>query len=143
MNCDTYEEQLSAWMDNEINDEETKSLFGHLHGCQACREAFRSAQRLRLNLREEQPPMAPAELDEKVMSLIPRPRIYAGDRKAIRIVAWRRRVSLPLPVAAVVALLLMIGSAAISLKLFESQKTQTQTIYITTLPAVDVYGPTP
>ena len=143
MNCDKYEEQLSALMDNELKDEEAKSLFGHLNSCEACREAFRSAQELRSNLREVVPPMAPAELDEKVMSLIPHTRTYAGDRKAIRIVAWRRRISLPLPVAAVLAILLMVGSAALSLKVFESQRTQTQTIYITTLPAVDVYGPTP
>jgi anti-sigma factor RsiW len=132
---------MSALMDNELSDQEAKSLFGHLNSCEECREAFRSAQELRSNLKEQLPPIAPAELDEKVMSLIPHPRTYVGDRKAVRIVVWRRRISLPLPVAAVLALLLIIGSAAISFKVIDSQKNQT--IYITTLPAVDVYGPTP
>jgi anti-sigma factor RsiW len=143
MNCNRYEEQMSALMDSELGDEEAKSLFGHLNSCEGCREAFRSVQALRSDLREQVPPMAPAELDEKILSLIPHTRTYAGDRKAVRIVAWKRRISVPLPVAAVLALLLMVGSAALSLKVFESQRTQTQTVYITTLPAVDVYGPTP
>lgn len=143
MNCDVYEEQLSALMDNELGDEQAKSLFGHLNTCEACRGAFRSAQDLRSSLREQVPPMAPAELDQKIMSLIPHTKRYIGDRKAARIVGWRRRVSLPLPVAAIVAILLVLGSAALSYRLSETQKTQTQTIYITTLPAVEVYGPTP
>jgi anti-sigma factor RsiW len=143
MKCIEHEEQLSALMDNELRDEEAKLLFGHLNICDACRDAFRSAQEFRLNLKEQVPPMAPAELDEKIMNLIPHTKRYIGDRKAVRIVVWKRRVSVPLPVAAIMALLLVLGSAALSYRLSETQKTQTQTIYITTLPAVEVYGPTP
>ncbi len=143
MNCDVYVEQLSALMDNELGDDEARSLFGHLNTCDACRKALRSAQELRSGLREETPPMAPAELDEKIMGLIPHAKRYVGDRKALRIVGWRRRVSLPLPIAAIIAFLLVLGSAALSYKLSEAQETQKQTIYITTLPAVEVFGPTP
>ncbi|MCX6143362.1 MAG: zf-HC2 domain-containing protein [Ignavibacteriales bacterium] len=135
MTCETYEEQISALIDHELKDEETEVLFAHLSTCRRCRHSLQSVLDLRSDFGEQVPPMAPKELDEKVLQSETRPKLYAGDRKPMTLQVWKRRISIPMPVAAAMAIVLVAGTIVLT-----SLWTSPQTIYVTTLPTVEVRG---
>jgi len=135
MTCDTYEEQISALIDHELKDEETGMLFAHLSTCRTCRNSLQSVLDLRSDLGEQVPPMAPKELDEKVLHSETRPKLYDGDRKPMTLLVWKRRISMPVPIAAAITIVLIAGGVALS-----SLMSKTQTVYITAFPAVEVRG---
>lgn len=144
MTCDMYEEQLSALIDNELLEGEAESLFKHLSTCPVCRLSLRLALQLRSDLNEEEPPMAPKELDEKVLQVVSNAKRDGRDRRAMPIMRWKRRISMPLPVAAAVYVILVAAGVTLSLLWSQSEKTpsetQIHTVYVTTLPAVEVQG---
>jgi anti-sigma factor RsiW len=142
MTCEMYEEQISALIDHELKDEETGVLFLHLSSCSGCRHSLQSVLDLRSGLVEQVPPMAPNELDEKVLTRMVAFQRAKADRKAIRGFAWQGRISAPMPVAAVVALLLMIGSFLLSNVWFgsagQSAKENASVMYLSVVPTVEV-----
>jgi anti-sigma factor RsiW len=142
MTCETYEEQTSALIDHELNDAETEMLFVHLSTCRTCRHSLQSVLDLRSGLTEQVPPMAPKELDEKVMKRTARAQRAKVDRPAIRGLAWQGRISAPMPVAAGIVLLLMIGSFLLSTvwsgSMQRSAKEDPQLVYLTVVPTVEV-----
>jgi anti-sigma factor RsiW len=135
MTCETYEVQISAMIDHELKDEETGFLFAHLSTCRNCRQSLQSVLDLRSDLGEEVSPMAPKELDEKVLTALPSAKHQAADRKPIHGHIWKRSISVPMPVAATIAAILVAGTIVLS-----SLWMNPQTIYVTTLPAVEVRG---
>ena len=135
MTCDVYEEHVSALVDNELKEEEMVLLFGHLESCPSCRHSLQTVLNLRSDLGEDVPPLAPKELDEKVLLSVTRTKLYDGDRKPMRLLLWKRRISMPLPIAASIMIVLIAGSVALS-----SLWSKTQTVYVTTLPVVEVHG---
>jgi anti-sigma factor RsiW len=135
MTCEQYEEQVSALIDHELTDDETQVLFAHLSTCPTCRRSLQSVLDLRSDLGEEVSPMAPKELDEKVLSLMPMTKRLEADRKPVRGHIWKRRITVPMPVAATIAAILVAGTIVLS-----SLWMNPQTIYVTTLPAVEVRG---
>jgi anti-sigma factor RsiW len=135
MTCELYEEWISALIDRELKDEETGELFAHLSTCLKCRRSLECVLDLRSDLADEVPLLAPKELDEKVLRGETRPKLYAGDRKPMALLLWKRRISIPLPIAASIMIVLIAGSVALS-----SLWSKTQTVYITTLPVVEVRG---
>jgi anti-sigma factor RsiW len=130
-----YEEQISALIDHELGDEEMGVLFAHLSICRTCRHSLQTVLDLRSDLAQQIPPMAPKELDEKVLQSDGRSTRYAGDRKPMRLVVWKRRISMPVPIAATIMIILIAGSVALS-----SLWSKTQTVYVTALPVVEVQG---
>jgi anti-sigma factor RsiW len=144
MTCELYEERLSALVDNELPEGEAESLFRHLSACLDCRQSLRRALELRSDLKEEVPPMAPKELDERVLQVVSNAKRYSGNRRAMPILRWKRRISLPLPVAAALSVILV--AAGVTLSMLWSRpgnapsETQIQTVYVTTLPAMEVQG---
>jgi anti-sigma factor RsiW len=142
MTCEVYEEQLSAMIDHELKDEAMETLFLHLSTCRACRHALQANLDLRSDLADHVPPMAPAELDEKVLTRVAVAQRAKVDRKAIASSVWQRRVSAPLPIAAGFVLLLMIGSLLLSSMWStsgpRSAKEDPQLVYLTLMPTVEV-----
>ncbi|MEK9139243.1 MAG: zf-HC2 domain-containing protein, partial [Bacteroidota bacterium] len=142
MTCEGYQEQVSQLIDNELGERESPALFGHLSMCAECRGFLHTTFRLRSGLQEHGPLLAPTHLDEKVLgpAIVKKGRV--PDRLVTPSILWKRRVSLPIPVAAAVIVLLMLGSIALSSLWFRDSEAgfQTQTIYVTTLPTVEVQG---
>jgi anti-sigma factor RsiW len=142
MKCEGYQEQLSALIDMELEDGEAEELFRHMSGCITCRSVLRSQLALRFALREDVPPVAPEDLDEKVFAAVRSQRQRESDRPAIPATIWRRRLSLRVPVVAVAACLLIVGSVVLSTIWAESNQTadvrQVQTVFLTAVPAVEV-----
>ncbi len=144
MTCDTYEEQISALIDHELKDEEAEVLFVHLSTCRTCRRSLQSVLDLRSDLGEQAPPMAPKELDEKILKRTRLAHRASKDRKAIPFHLWTGRISLPVTVAAIIMVFLIAGSLMVSSmtkqKLLPSPEGRVEAVYITTLPAVEVHG---
>ncbi|MGA3246529.1 MAG: zf-HC2 domain-containing protein [Bacteroidota bacterium] len=140
MNCVEYEEQVSALIDNELADQESELLFTHLSKCATCRATLRSELELRVSLKEDVPPLAPKELDEKVLSAVSRAEQQLDARKMTRKAVWQHHVSMPWPLAAAIAGLFLIGGLAVTSVWSPFNKTQVRTVYITALPTVEVNG---
>ena len=142
MKCDEYQEQVSALIDNELADRESELLFTHLSECAACRATLRSELELRANLREDIPPLAPKELDIRVLTAAKNRRPSEPDRIAIPAMIWQRRFSMRVPVVAAAAFLLIFGSVLLSAIWAESNQTadirRVQTVFLTAVPAVEV-----
>jgi anti-sigma factor RsiW len=143
MTCETYEEQISALIDHELMDEETGMLFAHLSTCWRCRHSLQSVLDLRSDLGEQVPPMAPKELDERILKRTRLAQRASKDRRAIPFRLWTGRISMPVPVAAVILVFLIAGSLMVSS--ITRQKPmppegRVEAVYITTLPAVEVQG---
>jgi anti-sigma factor RsiW len=144
MKCDEYQEQVSALIDNELVDQESELLFAHLSECAACRATLRSELELRANLKEDVPPLAPKELDEKVLSTMSKAEGQSKSRRVMRRAIWQRNVSMPWPLAAAIAGLFLIGGLAVTSVWSPFNKPpvepQVRIVYITALPTVEVHG---
>jgi anti-sigma factor RsiW len=142
MTCEHHEEQISALVDHELGDEESRGLFVHLSTCEMCRRSLQTVLDLRSDLHAQGSLTAPTEMDEKVISRITSAQRAQVDRKAIPRLAWHGRVSAPLPVAAGIALMLMIGSFLLSsvwpISTRPSAKENPEVLYMTIIPTVEV-----
>ncbi len=136
--CEEYEEQISQLIDHELGESSAPILFDHLAECTGCRRFLNTTLRIRSGLLEQGPISAPAQLDEKILGTVPVGRRAARDRLAIPGLLLKKRVSLPVPLAAAVVVLLMLGSILLSSLWLQSQGGGT--VYVTTMPAVEVQG---
>ena len=117
--------QISQYVDGELDPSAEREVFDHLSGCEECRGFLRRSIRLR------------ADMIAEPLRLQDRPKRNIDSRKALperyTRSGLRRRISLPVPIAAAITIVLIIGSLALS-----SLWSRTQTIYVTTFPAVEV-----
>jgi anti-sigma factor RsiW len=142
MRCEAYEEQISVMIDHELDDEQAGALFAHLGTCAACRRSLQSVLDLRSGLLEEMPPLAPKDLDARILKQWRLRHRAAADRTPVRLHLWTGRISLPVPVAAVILLFLIAGSLMVSSVGRQQQPMEgrVEAVYITTFPAVEVHG---
>ena len=117
--------QISLYVDGELDSSAEQEVFEHLGECEECRGFLRRSIKLRADMTRE-----PLYLQERPRSHVdshgPFPRQYT---KSI----LRRNVSLPVPIAAAIMIVLIAGSITLS-----SLRSKPQTVYVTRLPAVIV-----
>jgi anti-sigma factor RsiW len=77
MECQAIQEQLSAWLDDELSEAAGAALTAHLARCEACREEWRQLTALDDALGDLTAPV-PAGLAEKVAAQVRRPRRRSG-----------------------------------------------------------------
>ena len=132
MSCERAQEQVSLWIDAELEESAQAALFGHLEGCSECRRFLDSMVRFRkaaavdreeifLSAGEALPPRSPVPAEarrtdaggkptrrsQEAGQPGPRwPRVLAGG--------WRR---LPAPVAAGLAVILLAAGALLGARL--------------------------
>lgn len=141
MECTIVQEQLSAFIDGEADSASEPNLFSHLAGCGRCCEFFRDAQAVRSDILRSKPLRAPAGLDRRVLGaaapgLSPHQTAFSWYHRALH-----ARLSLPVPVAATIAILLI--ATVLSLVRGPSRGTLLpppirEVVYVMTLPAVNV-----
>jgi anti-sigma factor RsiW len=146
MNCTLYHEDVSRYIDRELDEGRIAVLFAHLAGCTGCREFLGSMMELRSTLHRIPPPGVPATLDRRIESIRP------GRRKSAPAVLdrvyswWNRRLLVPVPALAGTALLLLTA-ALVSFSLWQDARRATapglQVMYIMSLPTVEVEGIAP
>ena len=81
MECQAVKEQLSAWLDQELDAGVGAALTAHLKGCEACRREWRKLTALDAALGNLRAPV-PTGLAEKVVITLRRPRRRQGWQSA-------------------------------------------------------------
>lgn len=121
MTCEQYQMQIGQLLDSELRGEESSALFAHLSACSECRDFFQGSLQVGAELMNAEPISAPDELDERMRAagLIPTER--PSSRKTT---IWDLRIAFPLPAAASIALLLIIGSLFVAPALFHDPQPQ-------------------
>jgi predicted anti-sigma-YlaC factor YlaD len=120
-------EILSAYFDGEIAAPWGREVEAHLAACSLCRGTLAGMENTRRLLRGEEGPEARAPMERVRRRILAR----AGTANP-RVSAWRRQVSLPLPVAVLAAALLL--TLGISLAVLAS-RTSMGFIRVTRAPA--------
>jgi predicted anti-sigma-YlaC factor YlaD len=81
MECQAVKEQLSAWLDQELDAGAEAVLTAHLEGCEACRREWRQLRALDAALSKMAAPV-PLGLAERVAAKVRRPRRRQGWQSA-------------------------------------------------------------
>jgi predicted anti-sigma-YlaC factor YlaD len=81
MECQAVKEQLSAWLDQELDADVEAALAAHLNGCEACRREWWQLMALDAALGNLAAPV-PLGLAEKVAAEVRRPRRRQGWQSA-------------------------------------------------------------
>lgn len=105
MDCEHRQEQLGRLLDGEAPALDQGDLFAHLGGCDACRRWFDSVTRLRAAVGRDREDVGRAADAIPLPSLAPA--AVQRTRGAVRV--WR----LPVPMAAVLAIVLIAGGAMV------------------------------
>jgi len=143
MNCAAYHDDVSRYIDRELDESRTALLFAHLAGCTGCREFLGSMMGLRSTLHRLPTPSVPATLDRRIHAIRP------GRQKITPLLIdrvhawWNRRLLIPVPALAVTALLIL-SAVLVSFSLWQSARhspaPELQVMYIMSLPTVEVEG---
>ncbi len=99
-NCEDIRVLISAWLDGEATARESELVFEHLASCEACRNFLDELEAARHSLHSQLFPEDTESLDLRLLESL-----RAAARE--RVPWWRRRVFVPLPLAAAVVLALV------------------------------------
>ncbi len=113
MTHDDYQQHISLYVDHALNDKESSRLFAHLAGCSDCRTFMQIAMRVRSQIANEELAELPRSLDSRVLSTVARGKAAAA-RRAWYAPVWFTRISIPLPAAASLVFLIIVGSLLFS-----------------------------
>lgn len=106
MRCSRAQDELSAYLDEELDARAREELRGHLQGCAACRAALDELRRTVESVRALPPAAAPAGFREGVMAKLQEtPAPAAEPVETFRAPIWRRLW----PVAAAIFVAVMIS----------------------------------
>ncbi len=94
MNCDKAREQLTAYLDGELEGDRGTAVRGHLRTCDACRAMSADEAALRDGLRSLPPVDPPASLWANVQAQLAKEEVVESQRPA-----WKRAVSRWMPMA--------------------------------------------
>jgi len=108
-------EILSAWLDGEIDAPWDHALEVHVGSCQDCQSRLERLEATRRALLEAPMPDWRPAMERVRRSLIARG--LARDRP---VPVWRRRMSLPVPLAAAAILLVMLLAGALAVSVVQS-----------------------
>ena len=108
-------EILSAWLDGEIDSPWDRALEEHVGSCPDCRARLERLEGVRRSLLESPMPDWRPAMERVRSSLVSR---GLASEKAAPV--WRRRVSLPVPLAVAAALLVMVLAGALAVSVIRS-----------------------
>jgi anti-sigma factor RsiW len=120
MNHLHFQELISLHVDNEISDSESAELFGHLATCDACRKFLRTTMNIRSHIAQQELAEVPDSLDRRVLGneeaqSAKRPLDWLAP-------VWWTRISIPLPAAASLAFLILVGTLLVSPVIVSDQR---------------------
>jgi anti-sigma factor RsiW len=121
-----FQELISLHVDNEITDTQSAELFAHLAACDGCRKFLRTTIRVRSHIAGQELSEVSQTLDRRVLEIVNRKTTHETRREWLA-PFWWTRIIIPLPAAASLALLIIIGSLLVS-PILVSQKSPQQRI---------------
>jgi hypothetical protein len=120
-----YQQHISLYVDNALSDKESAKLFAHLSRCNECRTFLKGAQQLCAHIVDEKLEEVPLSLDRSVLAEVSAI-AHQSQRKAWYAPVWFTRISIPLPAAASILFLIMVGSLLLSPILAQPPQRQTE-----------------
>lgn len=127
--------QVSLFVDNALNDRQCAQLFAHLAKCKECRAFLSALKQVRAHLGEEALAEVPESLDRRVHASIAEEQVVRRQRSRFA-PYWFGRVSIPLPAAASILFLIVVGTLLLSPLLMEQREQPTVPIeMISRIPA--------
>jgi len=140
MKCEEVELSISLYIDRALGAADTPELFLHLAQCAHCRSFLETMLHLRQELASMPEPEPSWTLDRRIGTLrVRRAGMAPKITSAIRLL-WMRRLAIPLPAAAVLALMLLTASV-VSYSLWSkvnAEPPKQEVIYMLPMPAVEV-----
>ena len=125
MTHEHYQERISLYVDNALSDKETAKLFAHLSRCDECRTFLKATLRLHAHIVEEKLEEVPRSLDRSVLADVATSAVPT-QRRAWYAPMWFTRISIPLPAAASILFLIIVGSLLFSPILAQPPQHQTE-----------------
>jgi predicted anti-sigma-YlaC factor YlaD len=146
MNCESYQEHISALIDHELDDERSADLFTHLGKCTDCRVFFMDVQRIQRHIAETPLPAVSPALDARVRTI----RLKHGWQNLLHSVRtgagwWQRRLQIPVPAFGMLVLM-VLASIAVAITLLRQPAPYTPekaTVYIMSLSPIEVRPTSP
>ncbi len=136
MTCLEHEEHISRYVDGELSEGESGSMFAHLTVCSHCRSFMRELLWLRAELMSEKEKTA---FDLAMQDAEAKHLAGVSWTTPVRRAGWSsRRVSLSLPITAVIAILLLLTSALLTRAIVETPPPKE--VILISLPTVEVQG---
>ncbi len=125
MNHIEYQEQVSLCVDGVLADKASANLFAHLAECEECRSLLRVSMSLREHMAEQELESTPLLLDRRILGSIP---ATEREKRSSPWYApvWFTRISVPLPVAASIVFLIIVGSLLFSPLLLQDPKRESE-----------------
>jgi predicted anti-sigma-YlaC factor YlaD len=121
MNHEQFQELVSLYLDEGLTDAESAQMFGHLGECGECRNFMRSSMRVRSYYQQQELEEIPLSLDRRVAAsagMMQAP----SHRPHFLTPIWTTRLSIPVPVAASIIFLILVGTLLFSPLLFQESK---------------------
>jgi anti-sigma factor RsiW len=141
MNCDRYQETLSAFLDGNSSEDEAANAFRHLAECENCRRFLKLAVELQHGLRAMPVPAIPAKLDRRIMRIPSRERSRQRAWPEKFVTLFQHRFDVPVPaLAGGVCLLLSVLGFSLWLLTRQGAVREPEIIYVVSTPPVEVYG---
>lgn len=157
MNCTDYKEQISRFVDNELEPLSQIALFDHLAECMECQLFLDSLMKFK-SLKNREEVEFPSEIDEGLFNEVNRRRfVYRLGKRGLEVKTpfWERKVAMPMPALAAMIVVAVLGVSSLFVNLLApgralqaeaSQRPQTERVVQTRetivygLPAMTVYG---
>jgi len=115
MTCSDVQSWISNYVDDALEEEHVGPMFAHLGSCLDCQRFLRSTLKIRSSVSTDARFGAPESLEDRVMKKVE----GAHDEDRRRVDMLSIRISIPLPAAMAMAVMLVIGSMVISPLFFE------------------------
>ena len=120
MNHADYQEQVSLYLDGMLGDRASAGLFSHLADCEECRSLLKLSMSVREHVAEQDIANVPSSLDQRVLGS----NLFGGTttrQSPWYAPVWFTRISVPLPAAASIVFLIIVGSLLFSPLLSQGQ----------------------
>lgn len=137
--CEKCELAISCYVDGELGPVERTKLFGHLSQCEACTGFLEHAIHIRVETAKatryqfSEPNTEEVFLEKRLVAQM------SARQRLLDLI--RHRLSIPVPVAGAIALFLIVGTLFLSSFVLQSQ--EPQSVFITTLPGIEVEARNP
>jgi hypothetical protein len=113
MTHNEYQQNISLYVDNALGDRKSSELFAHLAECTQCRTFMKISMRIHAQIVDEELAEVSRDLDRRVLSFV-EGRSAVSNRRTWYSPVWFTRISIPLPAAASLLFLIIVGSLLIS-----------------------------
>lgn len=157
MNCNYYKEQVSLFIDNELDPGSQTQLFDHLASCSECHLFLDSVMKFK-SMKNQEEIGFPSEVDTFLFEEIKRREyVYTLGKHGLEVKPpfWQRRVALSVPALTAIIAAIIIGVSTLFVNVLmlgsqpriqqvqtlpDEKKAERQEVIVYGVPGITVYG---